>query len=61
MGAKSTMGWWRSPVVEKVTGGLAGSVALLGMGVVSLVCSWSRGRVASRVKGGARKVAGVGE
>jgi len=42
MGAKG-MGWWRSPVVEKVTGELAGSVALLGTEVVGSVNSWSRG------------------
>jgi len=59
MGAKS-LGWWRGPV-EKVPGGPAGGVALPGMEVVNLVHSWSRGRVKSRVEGGARKVAGVGQ
>jgi len=47
MGAKST-GWQRSPAVEKVAGGLAGSVPLPCMGVVSLVCSLGRGKGSRR-------------
>jgi len=52
------MGWWRSPAVEKGTGGLAGGVALPGMKVIGLVCSergegskWGAGRGS---KGGLR-------
>jgi len=50
MGAKGT-GWWRIPVVEKVTGWLAGGVALPGMEVVGSVHLWSRGEGSEQGEG----------